>query len=237
MTYKYVVVAVPARDEAPTIAECLQSIDAAAEQTNCCVVSVIAADTCVDGTASIARCIRARHSRLVVIDGAWGCVGAARAEAVAAALAYVEIRLDRVWIANTDADCVVPPDWLSLQLELGANHHAVGGIVELDPVTSPVPLLAAFHEDYGIDGDLHSHVHGANLGLRADAYVGAGGWSRTAALGEDCQLWAALAGSGRPVLQTTAVRVKTSARTVSRVEGGFATHLANLPEATAVCHV
>ena len=237
MTYDYVVVAVPARDEAPTIAECLQSIDAAAEQANCGVVAVIAADSCVDGTSSIARCIRARHSRLVVIEGAWGCVGAARAEAVATALAYVGTRPDRVWIANTDADCVVPPNWLSLQLELGTNHHAVGGIVELDPATSPFPLLAAFHDDYGIYGDLHSHVHGANLGLRADAYVGAGGWSRTAALGEDHQLWAALAVSGRPVLQRTALRVMTSARTVSRVEGGFATHLANLPAATAAYHV
>ena len=236
MTYQFVVVAVPARNEAATIAECLRSIDDAASHAGCDVLAVVAADSCVDGTAAIVGRIRFRHAQVAVVAGAWGRAGAARAGAVSAALSQVDAPSEQVWIANTDADCVVPQDWLALQLALGRTHHAVGGIVELDPVTSPVPLLAAFHRDYGLDGSQHRHVHGANVGFRGDAYLGAGGWSTTTVVGEDRQLWSAVAASGRPVLQTTAVRVTTSARTRSRVVGGFATHLANLAPAAAACH-
>ena len=34
----------------------------------------------------------------------------------------------------------------------------------------------------------HAHVHGANLGIRADAYLDVGGWS-DASLAEDHCLW------------------------------------------------
>lgn len=55
MTYEDAVVAIPARDEAATIAECLRSIDGAAERTACKVVTAVAADSCVDGTAALAN--------------------------------------------------------------------------------------------------------------------------------------------------------------------------------------
>ena len=55
-----------------------------------------------------------------------------------------------------------------------------------------------FRETYEIRPDgSHPHVHGANLGVRADAYLRAGGWAdlRTA---EDHDLWRRLLGSGEP---------------------------------------
>lgn len=231
MAYEYVVVAVPARDEAATIAACLRSIDDAARRSGAEVITVVAADSCSDGTAALANHLRFRYSRLVVVDGGWGCAGAARAAAVDTALAGISARPEKVWIANTDADCAVPPDWLSLQLDLGRFHQAIGGVVELDSAACPIPLLAAFRHTYRLDGAAHGHVHGANLGVRADAYAAVGGWNRATPLGEDRQLWDALAASGRPLLQTTAVRVTTSARTRSRVFGGFATNLSLLASA------
>ncbi len=133
-----------------------------------------------------------------------------------------------MWIANTDADTVVRPDWLREQLRLARSHSAVAGVVELDPVRTPARLLERFRTSYQLNGARHPHVHGANLGVRADAYLQAGGWSLQTRVGEDHGLWNRLVADQHPVIQSTHVRVVTSARTTSRVEGGFATQLRSL---------
>jgi cellulose synthase/poly-beta-1,6-N-acetylglucosamine synthase-like glycosyltransferase len=70
-------------------------------------------------------------------------------------------------------------------------------------------------------------LHGANLGVSADAYRGVGGF-RALALHEDVQLVASLAEAGWRIARTARARVASSAREVNRVAGGFAGYLAAL---------
>ena len=224
-----VIVAVPARDEQATIADTLASIDRAATRVPAPVTISLAADSCGDDTVRVAREVPLRRARLVVVEGVWGRAGAARAAAVAHALH----RLDRhaaCWIANTDADCRVPVDWLEIQLRYGRVAAAVAGVVALDPATTPADLLLAFHRTYHVDGDRHHHVHGANLGVWADAYAAAGGWCPRTVVGEDHALWDAVRAGGFAVTQTASLTVVTSARTRGRVHGGFATNLFRLDD-------
>lgn len=223
-----IVVAVPARDEAASIAACLRSIDRAARLVTVPVVVVVAADSCADDTAAVARAVDCRHATVLVVEGTWGRAGAARAAAVLAA--GPEVGAAPFWLANTDADCVVPEGWLAAQLGLSADHHAVAGIVDLDADATPAHLLRAFRLGYRCAPDTHSHVHGANLGLRGDTYARVGGWCPVTVVGEDHRMWQAVVAAGLPAVQSTAVVVTTSARTRSRVEGGFATDLRILEE-------
>lgn len=229
---RHVIVAVPARDEAMSIETCLASIEAAALQLRVPVTVSLAADSCTDDTAERARSAVLRRTRLEVVEGTWGRAGAARAAAVAHVLERFP-RFASIWIANTDADCVVPIDWLATQLALRESVAATAGMVTLDSTTSP-HLLSAFRRTYRIDGDRHPHVHGANLGVSADAYIAVGGWCTTTEVGEDHLLWNAIRCGGFPVTQTTGLMVATSARTVGRVEGGFATDLSLLDDPSAI---
>ena len=126
---------------------------------------------------------------------------------------------------NPDADCVVPPLWLRVQLELATDLDVVAGIVELDPVTTSPAMFEAFTSTYGLDGECHGHVHGANIGMCATAYMAVGGWCLQTVVGEDHVIWNASKKVGHRMRQTTSLRVVTSARTRSRVHGGFATGL------------
>jgi hypothetical protein len=192
------------------------------------VLVVVAADACTDATFDVARDTMTDCCELVVISGSWGRAGAARAAAVCHALDRLPADSGPSWIANTDADCVVPTLWLRTQLELAVEHDAVAGIVELDPASTAPAMFEAFTASYTLDGDDHGHVHGANIGLCAAAYRAVGGWCLQTVVGEDHVMWNALNDLGHRVRQTTGLRVVTSARTRSRVVGGFATNLDNL---------
>jgi glycosyltransferase involved in cell wall biosynthesis len=224
---RHLIVAVPARDEQTTIVDCLASIDRAATRVSAPVTIALAADSCSDETVAIARAVTLGRAELTVIEGTWGRAGAARAAAVTHALERIG-SVHRCWIANTDADCRVPVDWLAVQLQHARRAAAVAGVVTLDPATTPRHLLTAFHRTYRIEGDRHRHVHAANLGIWADDYTAAGGWCTRTTVGEDHALWDAVRAGGRPVTQTAASRVITSARVRSRVDGGFATDLSRL---------
>lgn len=73
----------------------------------------------------------------------------------------------------------------------------------------------------------HPHVHGANLGVRCDAYLRAGGW-REIELSEDHGLWDRMREAGCQLVADRAVRVTTSGRSRSRCPGGFADALNKL---------
>jgi glycosyltransferase involved in cell wall biosynthesis len=233
-----ILVAVPARNESTSVAACIESIDLAARYVGNDVTVVLAADTCTDATAQIARTAEVTSCRLSVIEGRWGTAGATRAAAVNQGLAQLGGDASAAWIANTDADCVVPSSWLRLQATMAWSVDAIGGIVQLDPNTTDRRLLDAFAASYPLDGDHHPHVHGANIGVSAKAYRTAGGWCTTTQVGEDHLLWNALVAGGCRVVQAAALRVFTSARVNSRVVGGFATNLEQLhPELASVAHV
>ncbi|MEZ5409199.1 MAG: glycosyltransferase [Acidimicrobiales bacterium] len=224
-----VIVAIPAHNEAESIAACLASIDVAAAEVAAPIRVVVAADGCSDATVAAAESVPMLNCEVSVRQGRWGGAGAARRAAVGAGLADLSSpgggEAASIWIANTDADTVVTPGWLHVQVRLARHYQAVAGVVDLDPARVAATLAARFSAAYRIDGERHSHVHGANLGVRADAYLRAGGWCAQTLVGEDHGLWNRLIETGAAVLHTSRARVVTSGRTFSRVEGGFATDL------------
>ncbi len=222
-----VVVGVPAHDEADTVVDCLTSIDRAAHAVpGVQVVVVLAADRCTDRTVPRASSTILRAARQLVIPGRWGSAGGARAAAIRRgreALSGLTAG-SQIWIATTDADTVVPTEWLVRQLEhAAAGADAVAGIIELrdDHHRSP-GAERSFRSLYRLeDGVPHEHVHGANLGVRADWYDVVGGFE-SVGVAEDHRLWHALGRAGAQCLSTIDVRVATSARLHSRAPGGFA---------------
>lgn len=227
----HIAVVVPAHDEEDVIVDCLRSIRRARRPLpspiGCSIVVV--ANRCTDATVARAlEAIEPGRGDSVVMSAAT-TVGAARQLGAEHALAARTIDPDRLWIANTDADTIVDPDWISKQLEF-ADRGIVGvaGIVELRKDSwCNLALVEAFDSSYSRgDGLSHPHVHGANLGFRGDAFRMAGGW-RPLATGEDHDLWARLRDAG-PVASSGAVTVSTSARTVGRAPRGFAANIAAL---------
>jgi hypothetical protein len=76
-----------------------------------------------------------------------------------------------------------------------------------------------------VPGRPNGHVHGANLGVRADAYLRAGGFA-TLPEHEDVDLVARLRADPRvDVRPSDAADVLTSGRTTGRTPGGYAGYL------------
>jgi hypothetical protein len=126
------------------------------------------------------------------------------------------------WLAFTDADTKVGHAWLAEQLALSAD--AVCGTVGVDDWSAHGAharwLRRHFARTY-TDADGHCHVHGANLGVSANAYRRAGGF-RHLACKEDVALVEALQGCGANIAWSARPRVLTSARRTARAHGGFA---------------
>lgn len=126
------------------------------------------------------------------------------------------------WLAFTDADTLVSPEWLADQIELDAD--AVCGTVEVSdwtPHAEHAKLLSRHFAETYHDVEDHRHVHGANLGVCAAAYQRAGGF-KPLACSEDVDLIAALERTGANICWSARPRVRTSARRVARAPGGFA---------------
>jgi glycosyltransferase involved in cell wall biosynthesis len=231
-----IVVGVPARDEEESVAACIASIDRAATAVAPVpVVLVLAADRCTDATAVVAAQLAPVSVTLEVMCGAWGSAGAARAAAIERALAVIGGCPTETWIATTDADTTVGADWLSRQLDhVRSGAEAIAGIVELlDDRHRSERVVRAFQSIYRLEGDnAHPHVHGANLGVRADWYAAAGGFAGIE-VGEDHALWTTLRRLGARCLSTIDGRVATSARLHSRAPDGFADTLRRATEAPA----
>jgi len=89
---------------------------------------------------------------------------------------------NRLWLANTDADSVVPRDWLIRMVDAAdAGVQVVLGTVAPD-VELPQTLRAAWIARHQLH-DGHPHIHGANLGIRADTYLALGGWREDSRVG------------------------------------------------------
>ena len=131
------------------------------------------------------------------------------------------------WLAFTDADSRVAPDWLVAQLALRAE--AVCGVIVVDDWREQdAATRAAFYRSY-VDADGHRHVHGATLGVSARAYRRAGG-ILPIACSEDVALVDMLIATGTTIAWSAAPRVVTSARRASKARGGFGDTLAMLGE-------
>lgn len=219
---------IPARNEEDLLPRCLESVLAAQTCLPRSVTSdvIVVADCSTDRTVRIAA--ELLDSRGIVIQTNIGCAGGTRRLAAAAALARYKGPAHRCWLANTDADCSPPPHWLLHQLHMAEEGiEAVAGIVSIDSFAEHGPEVPGrFHTRYRIESDgSHSHVHGANLGVRADAYLRAGGWSDLETA-EDHDLWGRLSWLGNARRSSARLTVVTSGRRVGRAPRGFAATLA-----------
>lgn len=226
------IVAIPARDEAAALPAALAAIDTARAAVAAWdpdpprVVVAVAADCCTDETARLAR-----DTGAIVVETTAGRVGSARAAAVAAGLAAAGTTSDACWIACTDADSVVHADWLRVHLAAarGGAELLLGSVRPASADLTPIQL-ARWHR-LNPQAEVHPYVHGANLGVLAEAYLRVGGF---ADLGEheDVELVDALRAAGALVVTTDRAPVTTSGRSHGRTPGGFAAYLrtAVLPE-------
>jgi glycosyltransferase involved in cell wall biosynthesis len=219
-------VVIPARNEARTITACLNSILEAADRSQLSLNAfrvVVVADFCHDSTATLARTILLNRGH--VIESKVASAGAARQLGAAEILThFADAPRSRLWIANTDADTCVPRTWFERQLSLANRGYCgVAGIVRIGSAGRlDRETLQTLLSDYTIHPDgTHPHVHGANLGVRADAYVDAGCWNRLA-LAEDHCLWSRVNARGWPTAACAKTVVRTSGRLRGRATGGFA---------------
>ncbi len=224
----HVAVLIPARDEEALLGRCLRSVEAARGCLPEGVTSdvVVVADSCRDRTQKIAQAALGHAG--VVLAAQAGVVGTARALAAHGALQRYHGSPECCWLANTDADCEVPPSWLRHQLMLALRGVvAVAGIVEVDSFAEHgVEVRERLRRSYRLHGDgTHPHVHGANLGVRADAYLRAGGWAPLLTA-EDHDLWRRLRLGGHAQMSDATLTVRTSGRRVGRAPQGFAEALA-----------
>lgn len=209
-------VVIPAHNEERLLAACLASVHCAASHPSLqaeAVHTLVVLDGCTDTSAQIvmdlgvdALTIDARN------------VGVARAAGAQAVLAR-----GARWLAFTDADSRVTPDWLVAQLALGAD--AVCGPVSVDDWSNLAPSLRGKWARRYCDADGHRHIHGANLGVAAHAYRRAGGFPPLAC-SEDVALVDLLIATGATLAWSAAPRVVTSGRLDARVRGGFGDTLA-----------
>ncbi len=215
---------------------------------------VVLANGCSDDTASIVRAhARSRKGpaiTVVEIDFAPqdAHIGVAR-RTLLDALARRALRAERprAILASTDADTCVDATWLAATIDEMTNADAVMGRISVARAE-----LAALHRQartlYLRDaahrrlvGELeamrdpvahdplprHGQHYGASLAVTAESYVRAGGCPPLRAL-EDLAFFEALERIDARVRHSMRVRVATSARSYARVDGGFATFLADL---------
>jgi len=240
-------VVVPARDEQDHITACLHSVRRALQRlpTDTASALTVVLDRCTDRTpervaeliaewpqAEAVHVTRAASGRGRMLGVPASEVGALRDLGLRRVLSRLGAHpLHRTWLLSTDADSTVPPDWAMAHLRHAASGaHAVAGLAELtclrhlsaEALVRYRALVAS-----GLHGRCHEHVYGANLGIRADAYLAVGGFPAAGA-GEDHGLWRRLREAGYHLVQPTDLRVLTSSRVQGRAEGGLAELLRSL---------
>jgi hypothetical protein len=225
-------VIIQAADEEQRIGRCLAAVAAARRHLHhsnpaIAVRTIVVLDGCQDRTAMIAAA--SPGVQTVAVTAA--SVGAARRAGVDAALAGAGSP-GELWLANTDADSLVPETWLRFMVaEARQGAHLVLGTVtpgrDLGPQTR-AEWLGRHHLREG-----HPHVHGANFGIRGDAYLALGGWPPLVT-GEDTELARRAARTGHlRISRTASIPVITSVRRDGRAPRGFSGYLRHIGTATA----
>lgn len=232
-----VVVAIPAHNEEDTIGDCLTTVGVALDHARregavARAVVAVGAHRCEDETVSRAQ------ERLDHLDGvgiivdaqSWSTVAEVRQGAVAAALHHVA-RPRSTLLLNTDADSLVPEDWITGMLAsmVSIRASAATGMVELIGWEAPPAARLAYDAAIarGIHGTSHAHVYGANLAVSLAAFVTVGGF-RPMVHGEDRDLVARLRAAGHTIATPFYPRVLTSGRLTPRCPAGLGAFLKRL---------
>jgi glycosyltransferase involved in cell wall biosynthesis len=217
-----IAVVVPVRNEEDHLPSCIAALHRARAKVSRIaeVRVVLVLDSCTDGSEEIA----ASSPDLEIVRTDARNVGSARRTGVDHALARSSRPLEQIWVANTDADSLVPEHWLTTM-----HEEAEGGAQVVLGMVLPTAGLSAcqrrlWHSRH-VPAEGHPHVHGANFGIRADVYRALGGWT-TLSTGEDRQLADDAARvAGAQIVRTARHAVRTSARLHARAPSGFAGYL------------
>jgi cellulose synthase/poly-beta-1,6-N-acetylglucosamine synthase-like glycosyltransferase len=224
-------IVIPARNEQTTISPCLLAVRAALAaapptvRTAVCVVL----DRCTDGTGDIVAACAPNVD--IVVNRAPHTVGTIRDLGVRRVLSSLGDRAEQTWLLNTDADSVVPAQWLAHHLSYAdRGAQAVAGLATIADWRGHDETTRRRYDDLVAKlrhGRWHEHVYGANLGVRADAYLAVGGFAAVST-GEDQDLWNRLENAGMSLARPTDRPVVTSGRTQGRAVGGVADLLREL---------
>jgi len=218
-------VVVPAHDEEELLADCLGALLGAVGSVPVPVTILVVLDDCTDGSRGICQRFGVQTREIKARN-----VGTARAVGFQSLIGR-EPEPEALWLASTDADSQVEHNWLSRQLELAAEGVDVAvGLVRLSAESAP-ELRRAFEVEYRkriLEDGSHTHVHGANLGMRASAYMQAGGFPPVS-IHEDRWLIQRLRHTPGVIIERShRLIVFTSGRLEGRCEHGFAAALAAL---------
>lgn len=206
-----IAIVVPANDEEERIEKCVKSLVNASSHSGLrgeIVQIIVVLDACMDRTGQIAR-----RNGAFTIDVHARNVGLARQTGAKHALSA-----GARWLAFTDADSVVAADWLTCQLALKAD--AVCGTVAVDDWGHYGQKMHQHFDQTYSDREEHKHIHGANLGVSAAAYVVAGGFKALES-SEDVALVESLKNTGARIAWSSKPRVVTSTRSDYKAPGGF----------------
>ena len=233
-----VAVVIPVHNEEQHLARALEGVRAAADvlqgsRPDTDIGIVVVLDSCTDNSDAVAARFAALDCRITLLRVSFRSVGKSRIAGIGAVLngrfmhcggADLPHAARRIWLANTDADSRVPGGWLLRQVVLAeSGSDAVLGTVEPDAEGMDRELLKRWHVRHRL-GEDHPYVFGANLGVRASAYLLAGGFPRQRAH-EDRTLVERLRLRGCRVTSTDTVRVLTSGRTEARAPQGLGAYL------------
>ena len=236
---RHIVVAIPAHDEQEFIESALLSVFAAvaaAERQGAALDYTIgvAAHRCADDTYEVAsRTLAAANGvrGVVMRDRTSRSVGGVRHRLIRSLLTST-MAPSTTWILSTDADSLVPRDWITAMLAAADRSSAVAVAGMTDLVDwSATPQARAVYDSIIADGLLedggHSHAYAANLAVRLDAYLAAGGFPQVPH-GEDHALLAALRADGATIATPREPKVRTSGRMPGRAAHGLGDLLADL---------
>jgi hypothetical protein len=235
------VVAIPVRDEADRIGACLKALNA---QTRPPDGVVLLLNNSTDRTETIVRGM-GPHLRFPLdvasldLPPAQASAGHARRLAMQRA---ADLAGDNGILLTTDADAVVPPDWVVRNLlALDKQADIVCGQAVIDPMEAEL-IPAHLHEDDARECRLialldmlawmldpephdplprHTEASGASLAVRVDAFRGIGGIPDIRS-GEDRAFVRALWMTDARVRHDPTIQVVVSGRIVGRAEGGMA---------------
>lgn len=214
-------IVIPAHNEAMTISNCLASVQTAIEQlpSNISAHALVVLDDCNDDTLALVE-----SAGVDYIECDYHCVGRVRDIGIRHA-----IKKDATWIACTDADSIVTPDWLVEQIKHIEQQPTdmICGVVDVDNwahLTSQTrdAYIAHYQDMMG-----HRHIHGANLSFSDKAYLTVGGFAPLPCH-EDVDLVKKFKDQGYVITWSNRVRVITSSRLEARASEGFAAFLENL---------
>jgi len=217
------VVVVPAHNEIESLPRCLSALIASSMHASIPVLIVVVLDACDDGSDRLGERF-GPNVHFVSTDAR--NVGAARAAGfVYARSVCTDVEPARTWFATTDADTIVGSQWLPQMMAAGADM--VLGTVRIPVWRLPVEVARRYLAAYNSKGPRHDHIHGANMGFRADAYWGVGGF-RALSTGEDVDLVERFEAAHMSIHRDARLSVATSAREQGRAPRGFADHLRGL---------